>query len=713
MWIERKTDKANDGLPTFVKNFALDGTLKKCNIKLTATGIFSLEINGSVIPDYFMPLWTNYNKFINLCRYDITDYLRESNTIAITVADGWYSGRLGYNAGKNVYGDAKRVFAEIDLLYADGKTQKIVTDDSWFSMTSHVVSADFFDGEKIDFRTIKNVDKTIENAVISDFTANLQELDCEPVRVAELIDPEIIYNENGVMRLDFHKNFAGVVSFRADGKCGEKITVRYAETLSDRGELYTENLRTAKCLDEIILSDGGCVFNPHFTYHGFRYAEITYGNAQISDLKGKLLTQNIKYGGEFECSDKVMNGVFKMALNGQKSNFIAVPTDCPQRDERLGWTGDAEVFCNSAMFNADCNKFFAYYLNLVRTDALADGRIPSFAPFFVPVAPNTAGVPAWADVITVVPYFHYLHYRDKSVIEDNLAAAEKWVEYYVSKSQNYVVRVANNFGDWLSPSEKTDSNVINQCFFGYSAKLLSDEEQIVGNKAKSEYYARLYGFAKEAFRREYTAEGKIKNGTQTAYALAYSAGYLSADEVRGELVKLINENGGKLSTGFIGVRFLLPVLCDVGETEFAYRIIQSEEYPSWGYMLKNGATTVWERWNGYTRENGFEDAAMNSFNHYSLGSCAEWLYSYVLGIKLRPESDEITISPSFTKSLTYACGKYASVNGDICVRWERKNSAFVLEVNADQGVKFSCDFNGKKVVSYEKSGNRIKAAIEE
>ena len=710
MWITRKNDDKTHGLPSFVKHFGLNGTLAKCNINLTATGIFSLKVNDSVIPDYFMPGWTNYGKFINLCRYDITGYIGCENEIAVTVADGWYSGRLGYNAGRNVYGDKKRLFAEIELIYADGRIEKIETDESWLVEDSPVVAADFFDGEKIDFRVLSDAMKTRDKAIKSDFTANLQDFCCEPVRAEEEIIPDVIYNENGIIRLDFGRNFAGVISFSAKGKSGDKITVRYAETLSG-GELYTENLRTAKNTDEVVLSDEICVFDPVFTYHGFRYAEIITGGARIFEVKGRVLTQSIKYGGFFECSDKVMNGVFSMALSGQKSNFIAVPTDCPQRDERLGWTGDAEVFCNSAMFNADCNEFFAYYLKLVRADALADGRIPSFAPLFVPVADNTAGVPAWADCITVIPYFHYLHYRDKKVIEDNLEAAEKWVGYYLSKSENYLVKITNNFGDWLSPNEITDVNLINQCFFGYSLRLLSKMEKIAGYAEKGDVYENTFSLAGSAFRREFLQNGKLKNGTQTAYALAYAAGFLSAEEIGGELVRLIKENGEKLSTGFIGVRFLLPALCDIGESELAYRIIKSEKYPSWGYMLKNGATTVWERWNGYTRENGFEDPAMNSFNHYSLGSCAEWLYSYVLGIKLADDTDEITISPCFTESLSFARGNYASVNGNVTILWEYKNSAFIVEINADEKVKYTCDFGGRKVLSYEKNGNCVKATI--
>lgn len=704
MWIKSSEEFKKTGrLPVFTKRFSVRGGVSRCLVKITATGIFDLVVNGDRIPDYFMPGWSDYSKYINLCEYDIADKLKEDNLIEITVADGWYSGKLGYGNRTCVYGDEKRVFVEITAEYADGTTDVYESDDDWTVRPSAVAFADFFDGERLDFSDCGELHNRQYKAVIDSYNVKLEKYGYEPVHVDETNVPAVIYSDGGVMRYDFSTNAAGVVSFVAKGKKGDKVVIRYAEVLDENGELYVANLRRAECRDEMILSGGEDTFDPKFTFHGFRYAEIlTEGDTEIMHVRRKTLTQAIDYSGNFECSDAVMNGVFDMARRGQKSNFIGIPTDCPQRDERLGWTGDAEVFCNSAMFNADCEKFFANYLKLVRTDALPDGRIPSFAPFYVPVADNTAGVPGWADCITVIPYFHYLHYRDESIIKDNLAAAEKWISYYLSKSTDYIVKITNNFGDWLAPADTSDADVINQCFFGYSLKLISKCLRAVRDFEKQSEYERLYAESKAAFRRTYYRDGRIKGDTQTVYALAYAVGFVTAEEIKKPLSDAVKRNGNALATGFIGSRFLLPALCDAGESELAYEIITRTEYPSWGYMLKNGATTVWERWNGYTEDAGFEDPEMNSFNHYSLGSCTEWFYSYVLGIKLGDDGS-VTIKPTFTDKLSYAKGRVKLKHGYLGVLWQNENAARKVTITADDGVVYKCDFGDLKTIKTEKT----------
>ena len=712
MWIKQSKEAENGGLPSFIRTFGLKKELGHAELAITATGIFSAKINGNEIPDLFMPGWTNYNKYVNLCVYDITDFLARDNTIEVTVANGWYRGKLGCCTKTDVYGDELRLFARVKLCYKDGEEETIETDEKWFTTVSEVVSADFFDGETIDARRLKNIETPRYKAIKADFSAAMSEYSYEAARVKEIISPKTIYESDGVIRYDFGKNFAGNIRFKAKGNEGDKIVVKYAEVLNSDGSLYTENLRRAKCTDELILSDKEYLFDPKFTYHGFRYAEIRKSKtAKISELKGLLVTQDIDYYGSFECSDEVINGVYAMAKNGQKSNFISIPTDCPQRDERVGWTGDAEVFCNSAMFNADCEKFFRNYLKLVRTDILPDGKIPSFAPFHVPVSPTTAGVPGWADCVSVIPYFHYLHYRDKEVVKENIAADETWVNYYLKNSENYLVNIRNEFGDWLSVDNKTDKNVINQCFFGYSSLLLSKMSKIVGDEEKRKKYAEVYERAKTAFLEHYYKYGKVESDTETAYALAYSVGFLTAEEIKKRLPEAVRE-AGCLTTGFIGIRFILPTLCDIGESELAYELIAKKDYPSWGYMLENGATTVWERWNGYTKENGFEDPEMNSFNHYSLGSCVEWLYSYVLGIKLADDTDEVTVKPTISDKLAFAKGRTRVKGGKIFVCWECKGTSITLKVAADDGVKYRVNTEGYKVLSEEKNGNNIKLVIE-
>ena len=515
-----------------------------------------------------------------------------------------------------------------------------------------------------------------------------------------------------MIRLDFKQNFAGFLTFTAEGEKGAEIIVRHAEVLNDDGTPYYDNLRSAKATDRIILSGKKDKFMPKFTFHGFRYAEITLkGRAKISSVQGVVLSQDISYGGKFKCSDEIINGVYKNAMLGQKSNFISIPTDCPQRDERLGWTGDAEVFCNSAMFNADCRRFFDNYLKLIRTDALPDGKIPSFAPFFIKVSESTAGVPGWADAICIIPYDHYLHYGDKSIIEKNLPFALKHLEYYISRSENYILKTENPFGDWLSVKRAEDSQTINQCFFGLSALLVSKMFAILGDEKNAGKYSELYENVKSAFRKTMLkSDGEIAGDSQTAYAFALSVGFVAPDEIKARFLRSIERADGKLTTGFIGVKYILSALCDIGEVDLAYRIIKGTEYPSWGYTIKNGATTIWERWNGYTRENGFETPSMNSFNHYSLGACTEWLYSHVLGIKLS-ESGKITVSPSLSAELGFAEGNYKSAKGNISVKWKNIGGKYRVVVKADENVEFDCDFRCREVITNKRNGNAVYAIL--
>ncbi len=717
MWIKRSKEAENGGIPLFLRKFSLKKEIERAELKISATGIFSVKINGKEIPDLFMPGWTDYNKYINLCVYDVTDFIKgenEENVIEVEVANGWYRGKLGCGNRTDVYGDELRLFAEIKLRFKGGEEEIIETDENWLTAVSDVVSADFFDGETIDARRLKNSNKPVYKTINADFSVALSEYSYQSVKVKEVIEPTVIFEDERTIRYDFGKNFAGNVSFKANGGNGEKITVKYAEVLNPDGTLYTENLRRAKCTDELILAGEEYVFNPKFTYHGFRFAEIKKdANVKISGLKGLLITQDIDYYGNFECSDDIINGVFKITRNGQKSNFVSIPTDCPQRDERVGWTGDAEVFCNSAMFNADCEKFFENYMKLVRTDVLPDGKIPSFAPFHTPVSPTTAGVPGWADCVTVIPFFHYLHYRDKSVITENLSVAEGWVDYYLKNSENYIVKIRNEFGVWLSVDNTADKDVLNQCLFGYSASLLSEMFKITNDEENAEKYEKVYENAKKAFRNAYFTDGKIVSDAQTLYALAYSVGFITAEETKKRLPKVIREKGC-LTTGFIGSRFILPVLCDIGEAELAYELIMKKDYPSWGYMLENGATTVWERWNGYTKENGFEDPEMNSFNHYSLGACVEWLYSYVLGIKLSAKSEVVTIKPTFSGKISYAKGGTKVKNGMFSVAGKKKKTAVTLKVTADENVKYVVDTNGYKVISssFDKEENTTRLEIQ-
>ncbi|MBQ7831123.1 MAG: family 78 glycoside hydrolase catalytic domain [Clostridia bacterium] len=712
MWIFRDVGNTKR-LPIFYKRFTLDKKIKKCVINVSALGIFNVKLNGKEIEDYFMPGWTNYHKYVHLCTYDLTKFLQKDNLIEITLADGWYSGRLGYTRQPNVYGEVNALFAELNLSYKDGTKQKIVTDESWRVGESQIVSSSILDGETVDFSA--SCSRNIESLPCAkqfDCSLPFEKYNYEPVRKIEELTPTVLYQTDEVIRLDFKQNFAGFVTFMAKGEKGAEITLRHAEVLNEDGTLYYDNLRSVQATDKIILSGGRDKFDPKFTFHGFRYAEITVkGNVKITDIKGAVLSQKLQYFGKFECSDSIVNQIYKNVRWGQIGNFLSLPTDCPQRDERLGWTGDAQVFCNSAMFNADCKRFFENYLKLIRTDILPDGKIPSLVPFFVPLCVTTAGVPGWADAICVIPYVHYLHYRDVNVIKDNLPYAVKHLEYYLSRCEGYLMKLENPFGDWLSVEKAEDKEVISQCFLGLSASLISKMFLILGDAENARKYSDIYEETKKAFRLHYLKEnGEIQGDSQTAYAFSLSVGYVEAEEIKAPFVASLARTGWKLTTGFIGVKYLLPALCEIGETELAYRIIKETEYPSWGYTIKQGATTIWERWNGYTQENGFETPSMNSFNHYSLGSCAEWLYSHVLGIKLS-EDKPICISPSFSKELSFARGEYMSKDGKIRVEWKSDGETYRLKVKADKQVALDYDFIGREVMSFKKKGNGFSAVL--
>ena len=681
-------------------------------LRISALGIFHLKINGHEIAEYFMPGWTNYAKYVHLCEYDLTAFLKEDNLIEVTVADGWYAGRLGHSRQSNVYGNVKALYAELVLSYDDGTQETIATDESWRVGQSEIVSASFFDGEVVDFRKEAVGIESLPLAQKYDYNVRFEPYAYEPtVRIAELT-PAVLLDEGGVLRLDFKQNFAGFLTFDLEGEKGAEVTVRHAEMLNGDGTLYYDNLRSAQATDRMILSGKKERFDPKFTFHGFRYAEITIkGNAKLSNIKGVVLSQNQNYFGKFRCSDEIVNRIFRNAQWGQRSNFISVPTDCPQRDERLGWTGDAQVFCNSAMFNSDCSRFFKNYLKLIRTDIQPDGKIPSLVPFFIAVSDSTAGVPGWADAICIIPYFHYLHYGDKSVIEENLPYAVRHLGYYLDHLEDDLLKIVNPFGDWLAVEPADNTETINQCFFGLSALLIYKMYGILGDTEQAQKYADIYERAKSAFRKHYmTEDGRLQGDSQTEYALALFVGFVSADEVKAHFIKSIERTGWKLTTGFIGVKYMLWALSEIGETDLAYKLIKETEYPSWGYTIKLGATTIWERWNGYTEENGFATPKMNSFNHYCLGSCIEWLYSHVLGIKLS-ESEEICICPSLSQELSFAEGEYMTRKGAIKVEWRQENGNYRVRITADKAVGFKYDFKGREVLSLEKSENSLNALL--
>lgn len=727
-WITYKTgeyktadDKYGNPSPYFRREFSVSGEVKKATLFISALGVFKVYLNGNAVSDdYLSPGWVDYSKKLPFVRYDITEKLSENNAVGIVLGDGWAVGHIGsnYTFKRNGYSDRIELTALIKIEYADGTVEEISTDNSWKAASGEIRRSDIYMGEytdgrlsKGDFSTFNYDDSQWDNAeeTVFKFSRNLylEEVTIPPIVVKHTFKPKLISHNDGKYVYDVTQNIAGVLRCVFKGEQGAKVTIRHGELLTD-GALYTENLRKAEATDTyILLGKGEECFRPLFTYHGFRYAEITVsGVAEIIDITAEAMYTDLISTGDFSCSDEIVTKIYQNALWGQRDNFLNVPTDCPQRDERLGWTGDAQIFCQSAMYNMDCRKFYEKYLADIRDAQLGNGVIPAVAPLphvgYYDYTGREAAA-GWCEAIAEIPYCHYKMYADKKIIRDNLPALKKLLDYYETESPDFIRSGEGAYGDWLSLGNPTDLSVISTLYYARAAQLASKMCGIIGDY-EEEYYSNLYSNIKNAFRKNFTdPDGKIKSDTQSAYVIAYSFGIIDINEARENLVRKFEEDDGKLTAGFLGIKFLLPTLCDIGRSDIAYSLITNRDYPGWGYSVINGATTIWEHWDSYTNENGIKKG-MNSFNHYSLGSCTEWMYEYCLGIKPdieKPGFAKVKFSPYFdmTGKINSAKGHYDTVYGRISAEWQKTDNYFEYKVSLPLETECEFVFEGMKVTN--------------
>ena len=489
------------------------------------------------------------------------------------------------------------------------------------------------------------------------------------------------------------QNHAGVpeISIR-NAESGTKLTFIYGEMLDEEGNVYTKNLRLAKATDVYICREDSQKFCPHMTFHGYRYMGVRVeGTCEISKVESHMIYSNISFHSDFACSDETVNQLYRNIIASQKSNFINVPTDCPQRDERLGWTGDVQIFCRSAMLNADCRAFFQKYLTDVLDAQQENGMIDWVAPSVCVDFDQVYGSPGWGDVITVLPYEYYCIYKDDSMIRRALPAAKRWIQYCINDSEGYV-RPARGYGDWLSINETTDKALLGIFYMAYSTLLIGKMGELIEDEESSKYYT-LYEDIKRTIREKFIlGDGKLSSDTQTAYVLAYTFGIMTAEEVRPHLLASLERHHHHLSTGFLGVKYLLPVLCELGEYDLAYEVFTQKDFPSWCYPVVNGATTMWEAWNCYVKGVGFSSTMTNSFNHYAFGAVCEWMYSMMLGIRYTQEG--ITICPIIDESgrITWAKGSTRFGDAKITVGWKNREDGWtdlVVQKPADVDIDLS------------------------
>ncbi len=678
--------------------FQAEKPIKRATLYATGLGIFDLYLNGHrVTDDTFNPGWTDYNKRVLYRAYDVTPLVQSGeNALGAILADGWYSGYIGWGHLRDHYGKKPRFLGQLHVEYADGTTAEVATGPNWKAGTGAIRESDFLMGETVDARQAANGwdrpgfdDSSWKPVdVCAELKPVVQPHPGPPVRAfAELKATKITQPRPGVYVLDLGQNFAGVPRLTLhNASPGQRINLRFAERLNADGSLYTINYRGARSIDTYIARGGPIeVFEPRFTFHGFQYVELSGLTAPpaADTLVGVALSSATPVAGIFESSDATLNKIHSNGYWTQRSNFIDIPTDCPQRDERLGWTGDAQVYVRAATLNADVQAFFAKWLVDLEDGQRADGQFPMVAP--VKVAEADGG-PAWADAGTVCPWTIYDVYGDRRLLEKHYPSMTRFIAFTERRSPDLLPPATYHcFGDWLSINADTPKDVIYTAYFALSTRLTARAAEALGKVDEAEKFNALFGRIKTAFNKAFVAEdGRIKGDTQAVYVMAIAFGLLDAEKQKlaaNHLVANIEARDFHLSTGFIGTKDLMLALSKIGREDVAYRLLFQDTFPGWGFSIKQGATSIWERWDGYTPEKGFQDAGMNSFAHYSFGAVYQWIVENVGGIRSDgPSYKKIVIAPRPGGPLTWAVTGYRSVRGQIATRWKKKRGVLTLDV---------------------------------
>ncbi|GGD86096.1 alpha-L-rhamnosidase [Paenibacillus nasutitermitis] len=695
------TDEVGRPATCYRKPFEIGKPLKRAVLYASALGAAELHLNGARLgEDWFAPEWTDYNIRVNYRTYEITHLLHEGgNLLGGIVGDGWYSGHIAWY-GQEQYGKTPLLLLQLQLEYADGTTEVLGTDSSWKAARGPILSSDFMMGEQYDARLEHEGwnepdfdDSNWRSArQFGDYRGWITASASPPIQITEQLEPALqTAMESGALIVDMGQNMVGWAQIRLQGQRDSTVTLRYAEVLNPDGTLYTENLRTAKQTDSYTLKGAAEeVYEPHFTFHGFRYIEITTSpDVKLLGLTGKVIHNAMKQTGRIATSDPGVNQLFSNIMWTQRANFISVPTDCPQRDERMGWTGDAQIFSRTASYNMDVSGFMAKFMMDIVDAQRGTGAFTDTVPFLkgIPDECTFFASAGWADAGVIIPWTMYRVYGDRRIIEEHYGAMAGWIAYMKRMSPKLLREDSQNFGDWLSLNADTPFEVFSTAYFAYSTRLFAEMAAIIGKTEDAAAYAALFGEIKTQFNEAYVSgDGRIKGETQTGYAMALFMDLIPADKrsaAAGHLVRDIEEHGWHITTGIHGIKYLLPVLCDTGHEDAAYRLLLQDTYPSWLYSIRHGATTIWERWDGWTDEKGFQNPGMNSFNHYALGAVGEWLYRYMGGIDLPAEAagyKHIHIKPVISGRLAKVECEYDSLYGRISSHWSTADGYAHVEV---------------------------------
>lgn len=691
-WITH-TLKETEACPVFTYSFASRGKVKRARIYATALGVYEIRINEKKVgDDFFAPGWTNYKKRIQYQTYDVTNQIEKTNQIKITVANGWYKGIFGFMNEPNHYGDRVAALMELHIWYEDGTKEVISTDEKWKCTTGIIRYSEIYNGETIDTTYVSQESKPVK--LFGMDYSRLVAQEAEPVRITKRIKPvSFILTPKKEAVLDFGQNMTGFVEVKVNGIPGQKIVIRHAEVLDKDGNFYTENLRGAKATDTYICKGGLQVFMPHFTFHGFRYIAVEGMGTELNpdDFTACVLHTDMEQTGTFTCSHPFVN---RLQLNiewGQRSNFLDIPTDCPQRDERLGWTGDAQVFCKTAAFNFNTALFFGKWLRDLVSEQTDEFGVPHVVPN---ILGNQEGAAAWSDAATIIPWTMYQVYGDVRVLKDQYESMKAWVEYIRrQETKNHLWQSGFQYGDWLaldkeegdSRTGSTDIYLVATAFYAYSTQLVYEAAKVLGYEDDYKEYYRLYQQIKDGFNEEYiTKTGRMVSETQTACVLALYFN-LAKDEYKERIMQSLVTNlanhKNHLTTGFVGTPYLCHVLTQNGRHDLAGKLLLQEDYPSWLYEVKMGATTIWERWNSMKPDGSFDESGMNSFNHYAYGAIGDWMYQQIAGIQIaKPAYKQSILAPKFIMGLTSAKASIDTMYGKLVCSWECKDGMIKVDI---------------------------------
>lgn len=690
-WICPAND-LGDPAAVFGTSFVFEKKITHANLTITAMGVYEAKLNGRRVGQFVMaPGWTSYHKRLQYQKYDITDLLTNGkNEIEVTVGKGWYRSLLPGWLGC-AYQDELRsrpcgLAAQITLTFEDGSSKILSTDESWKVSDGPVRFSEIYDGEIYDSAKTPLLDQpvTIFDGPTDTLILQQGEEVCEQERLAV---KKVFVTPNGETVLDFGQNMTGYVELFVNAKVGDCVDLSFAEVMDKDGNFYTENYRGAKAQYHYICSDGVQTWHPSLTFYGFRYIRINDFPGGIDCVKPENFTaitvhSNMKRTGFLSSSNTLLNQLFSNIIWGQKGNFLDVPTDCPQRDERLGWTGDAQVFVRTACLNYDAEKFFTKWLADLASDQHDDGYVGHVIPDLLQ---NPQASSAWGDAAAICPWQVYLAFGNKQILKSQYQSMKKWIDYITSTTTTkYLWTGGTHYGDWLgldapSGSYKGSSNedFIASAFYAYSTSLVIQAGTVLGEDVSE--LSTLYENIVNTFQKTWPTYN-----TQTECVLA--AHFKLAKNCQAaadQLADMVRACGTKLQTGFVGTPYLLHVLSDYGHTDLAWDLLLRTKYPSWLYPVTKGATTIWEHWDGIMEDGSFWSKDMNSYNHYAYGSVADWVYSVAAGILPRKDAPgyaKVTIAPHPDKRLDWLRAELDTRHGHISSFWTKEDDSWRYEI---------------------------------